>query len=52
MDRYKPHDPKATEPGDHPPNAERKGNWKVAVISVGLAFVAVIVIGVWFGLMY
>jgi hypothetical protein len=52
MERHEPHDPRATEPGDHPPNAERKGNWKVAAVSVGLAFVVVMIIGFGFGWIY
>jgi hypothetical protein len=52
MDRYKPHDPEASAPGDHPPNAERKGNWRVAAVSTGLAFVVVIIIGFAFGWIY
>lgn len=50
MKRYDPHDPRANEPGDHPPMAERKGLWKVAVISLALLVIALIVIALWFGL--
>jgi hypothetical protein len=52
MKRYEPQDPRANEPGDHPVNAERKGNWRVAAVSTGLAFVVVIIIGFAFGWIY
>jgi hypothetical protein len=44
MQRYEPQDPRANEPGDHPPNAERKGNWRVVLTAVGLAHVAIFVL--------
>ena len=52
MKRYEPQDPRANEPGDHPVNAERKGNWRVAAVSVALAFIAVTIIGFGFGFIY
>ncbi|HET7410371.1 MAG TPA: hypothetical protein VFJ13_09240 [Paracoccaceae bacterium] len=47
MKRYDPQDPEANEPGDHPPMGERKGNWKVAVVSLVLVIVGFIAIWVW-----
>lgn len=51
MKRYEPHSPEATAPGDHPPNAERHGNWRIAMISAGLAIVAMFAVGIAWGLM-
>ena len=44
MTRYKPHDPRATESGDHPPMGERKGMWRAVIISAVLAVGAMAVI--------
>lgn len=37
MKRYEPHDPRATEPGDHPPMGERKGMWRAVITGAALA---------------
>lgn len=47
MKWYRPQDPRANEPGDHPPMGERKGNWKVAVTSLGLVILAFIALWFW-----
>jgi hypothetical protein len=49
MKRYEPQSPDANEPGDHPPMGERKGNWKVLIISTTLAVVGLFAAGAWFG---
>jgi hypothetical protein len=44
MKRYQPQDPRATEPGDHPINAERHGVWRIALISTSAAVAIMAVI--------
>ena len=35
----KPHDPRIVAPGDHPPNGERHGIWRVLLASMILAVI-------------
>ena len=44
MARYEPHDPKATEPGDHPAMGERKGMWRAVLVGAGAAVGAMMLI--------
>lgn len=43
MKEGKPHDPDVVEPGPHPPNAERHGIWRIALISF---FAAVVIMAI------